>query len=236
MKKLNQELNQLHVKKALDIATRTGDFALTLARELGSYEEIIAIDIDEKAMEKGKAKLGEIPGLGFEKQDGCHTAYPDHSFDLIGISNSLHHFPDLEALFAEIRRLLAPGGTLVVNEMPRDRQEGAAASHFLLHYWDCSVDTARGVFHRKNYSCAEILDILKKHGVVVEKDFLDQPTDPQLVPPLIKRVESMEEKLEKVKDAPDYQAMKAEMDKVRQHYNRYGMARANQYVVFGKME
>lgn len=235
MKRLKEELAKLNVKKALDIATRTGDFAVTLAKGLGGYEEIIAIDIDEKAMEKGRAKTGDLPGLRFEKRDGYHTGFPDHCFDLISISNSLHHFADLDALFAEIRRLLAPGGAVVINEMPRDRQEGAPGTHFRLHWWDCDVDTARGVFHGKNFSCQEIAELVREHGIAIEKEFLDQETNPDLVPPLIKRLENMEEKLEKVKDAPDYEEMAAEMGRVREYYARHGVARANQYVVIGRL-
>ena len=130
MKRLKEELAKLNVKKALDIATRTGDFAVTLAKGLGGYEEIIAIDIDEKAMEKGRAKTGDLPGLRFEKRDGYHTGFPDHCFDPVSYTHLVLKDLDERGIIrigAEVR----PGDILVGKVTPKGETELTAEERLL---------------------------------------------------------------------------------------------------------
>lgn len=44
--------------------------------------------------------------------------FPDASFDLVVSSLSAHHWPDSAAGFAEIRRVLRPGGHALVYDLP----------------------------------------------------------------------------------------------------------------------
>ncbi len=57
---------------------------------------------------------------------GCTSAsatsppspWPDHSVDLVTSSFSVHHWPHAEAGFAEVRRVLRPGGRAIVYDVP----------------------------------------------------------------------------------------------------------------------
>ncbi|WJS98979.1 class I SAM-dependent methyltransferase [Novosphingobium humi] len=62
-------------------------------------------DIDADAVAKGKLPIGP---------DG-RVPLPDHSVDAILSAQVLEHVPDLDAYCAEIRRLLKPGGTLILS-------------------------------------------------------------------------------------------------------------------------
>lgn len=62
-------------------------------------------DIDDDAAAKGKLPIGP---------DG-RVPLPDHSVDAILSAQVLEHVPDLDAYCAEIRRLLKPGGTLILS-------------------------------------------------------------------------------------------------------------------------
>ncbi len=44
----------------------------------------------------------------------CYTPIPDASFHLVFCVNALHHFDQPRSFITEARRLLAPGGTLVI--------------------------------------------------------------------------------------------------------------------------
>ena len=75
----------------------------TLLRSLGL--DYRPADIDDDAMAKGKLPIGP---------DG-RVPLPDHSVDAILSAQVLEHVPDLDAYCAEIRRLLKPGGTLILS-------------------------------------------------------------------------------------------------------------------------
>jgi SAM-dependent methyltransferase len=62
-------------------------------------------DIDADAVAKGKLPIGP---------DG-RVPLPDHSVDAILSAQVFEHVPDLDAYCAEIRRLLKPGGTLILS-------------------------------------------------------------------------------------------------------------------------
>lgn len=46
--------------------------------------------------------------------DGCHLPFRDESITGIIMKDSLHHIPDLEQLFSEITRVMAPGGRVAI--------------------------------------------------------------------------------------------------------------------------
>lgn len=61
------------------------------------------------------------------KRDDIHVVlggaqdipFPDGSFDAVIVSDAFHHFPDQDAAVREIRRVLRPGGVLVMLEFDR---------------------------------------------------------------------------------------------------------------------
>ena len=115
MDKLRQELSSLHIEKALDIATRDGAFAKEMYAGFGSCKEIVALDRSDKMFEKGREKCAGMP-VNFVIGDACHMDFEDDTFDVVGIGNSLHHIPDLAALLAEMKRVVKPGGLIILSE------------------------------------------------------------------------------------------------------------------------
>ena len=60
----------------------------------------------------------------FTAADSEHLPFADDSFDLITCSNSFHHYPHQPAVVAEMRRLLRPGGRLMLADGFRDNVIG----------------------------------------------------------------------------------------------------------------
>jgi ubiquinone/menaquinone biosynthesis C-methylase UbiE len=77
---------------------------------------ITCLDVSQKSLDIGAAK--HAGKAEFKRFDGAHIPYADSTFDVALASCVFHHIPHAEhvALLAEIRRVLADGGLLLVFE------------------------------------------------------------------------------------------------------------------------
>ncbi len=98
--------------RALEIGAGTGYFTLNLVRA-GVIAEAVATDISPGMLETLSASADRL-GVDVRtiRCEADKLPFADESFDLIFGHAVLHHLPDLDAAFAEFRRVLRPGGTL----------------------------------------------------------------------------------------------------------------------------
>lgn len=103
----------------LDIATGTGDFAILAARRLDP-DRIIGVDISEGMMDVGREKVkqeGLDDTIFFMKDDCTALTFADNSFDAVTVAYGARNFEDLKAGLREMRRVLQPGGHLMLVEL-----------------------------------------------------------------------------------------------------------------------
>ena len=95
-------------KRALDLGTGTGGAAFAIARRFPETE-VIGADLSQPMIEQARANLPAEFGerVRFEIADASRLPYDDASFDLVGLSNMIPFFDELE-------RVLTPGGFLIV--------------------------------------------------------------------------------------------------------------------------
>ncbi len=105
-------------RRVLDVATGTADLAIALA-SAGSEAEVVGVDFSENMLKVGRAKAARrgLP-VRLESGDGMALPYEDASFDSVTIAFGLRNFADIDAGLREFRRVLTPGGRLVVLEFP----------------------------------------------------------------------------------------------------------------------
>ncbi len=117
-KKAIRQLVSSHPKNILDVATGTGDFAIT-SYEILKPERITGIDISEGMLEIGRKKI-EKAGLqqNIELLNGDSEAilFDDDTFDAVTVAFGVRNFENLEKGLEEIKRVLKPGGKLIVLE------------------------------------------------------------------------------------------------------------------------
>jgi SAM-dependent methyltransferase len=100
--------------RLLEVGCGTGDL-LAGARDLGW--SVAGVDFDPAAVAVARRR-----GLDVAEGDLAGQRYADGSFDAVTMFHVIEHVPDPGALLAECRRVLAPGGRLVVvTPNPRSR-------------------------------------------------------------------------------------------------------------------
>ncbi len=120
--------------RILDAATGTADLAVALKRSAPAAD-VVGIDFAERMLEVGRAKARRA-GLDvrLDVGDALDLPYPDASFDAVTIAYGLRNFGDVGAGLREFRRVLRPGGRLVVLEFtpPRPGLLGRAMRFYTL--------------------------------------------------------------------------------------------------------
>ncbi|MBS1680484.1 MAG: bifunctional demethylmenaquinone methyltransferase/2-methoxy-6-polyprenyl-1,4-benzoquinol methylase UbiE [Bacteroidetes bacterium] len=107
-------------KLILDVATGTGDFALEAMRL--HPEKIIGIDISEGMLEVGRKKIKSRGCEGFielKSGDSENLPFEENKFDAVTVAFGVRNFENLERGLSEIRRVLKPGGRMVVLEFSK---------------------------------------------------------------------------------------------------------------------
>ena len=128
-------LKTLQPKTILDVATGTGDFAI-ISNKILHPEKITGIDISEGMLEFGRKKImkaGLENKIELLKGDSEAILFPDNSFDAVTVAFGVRNFENLEKGLSEIRRVLKPGGRLVVLEFTRPSMPVVKQLYRFLH-------------------------------------------------------------------------------------------------------
>jgi ubiquinone/menaquinone biosynthesis C-methylase UbiE len=106
------------VMRVLDVGGGLGGPARTLASELGCTVEVL--DVTEEFCRAGEvltAKAGLDDRASFRPGSALEIPYPNATFDVGWTQHSSMNIPDKERLYAEIQRVLSPGGRLALHEI-----------------------------------------------------------------------------------------------------------------------
>src|SRR5512145_819293 len=107
---------------ALDVAGGTGDIAAGMARQVGERGLVVLSDINEAMLEVGRNRLldrGLLHNVRFSLANAECLPFEDESFDCVTIAFGLRNVTDKPAALASMRRVLRPGGRLLVLEFSK---------------------------------------------------------------------------------------------------------------------
>ncbi|GEM_PF-6115647 len=103
--KYKYEFAKKHLKgRVIDIGSglvNTGDY----------FKNPVALENDKECIELVKKRY---PGLELVEGDAMKLPFPDYSFDGCMLSEVIEHMEDVTGLLAGIRRVLKPGGRVVI--------------------------------------------------------------------------------------------------------------------------
>ena len=100
----------------LDVACGTGLVAFAAAERVGSSGRVSGIDLSGKMVDAAqcRAQSLELANIDFARMDAENLALPDASFDVVLCALGLMYMPDPERAVQEMRRVLRPGGRVVI--------------------------------------------------------------------------------------------------------------------------
>ncbi len=107
-------------QQVLDIAAGTGDLTRAFARKVGPSGCVIHTDINEAMLRTGRDRLVD-EGLALPTVicDAEKLPFPDNRFDIVSVAFGLRNMTHKDRALAEMRRVLKPGGKLLVLEFSR---------------------------------------------------------------------------------------------------------------------
>lgn len=111
-----QALERAGIKRGdaiLDIATGTGAVARAGVAVAGGSDRVIGLDPSIGMLQAGRAKTG----VRIVQATSERLPFANASFDAITIGFAMRHFADLNTVFKECRRVLKPGGRLLILEI-----------------------------------------------------------------------------------------------------------------------
>jgi SAM-dependent methyltransferase len=126
LRPLREALEGAPGRRLADIGGGTGNYALALKRE--GWEPVV-VDRSAEMLARAAAK-----GLEVVEADAQQLPFENESFDAAMMISMLHHVEDRGGALAEARRILRPGGRLVLKGYTRED----AASLWILDYFPSS--------------------------------------------------------------------------------------------------
>lgn len=112
----------------VEIACGPGLIARAMAPRVGSVQ---GFDLTPTMVEKARsdAAAAAVENVGFELGDATALDVPDDTFDGAITRFSLHHIPAPVRVLEEMRRVVRPGGYVIVADHVTDEDGAAAAWH-----------------------------------------------------------------------------------------------------------
>ena len=109
--------------RMLDIGTGPGHVPLLVCERIRDAQ-VVAVDLAETMLERARAKVAaaspEVRGrIELRRADAKALPFPAGSFDVVFSNTILHHIPEPIDLLREARRVLRPGGCLLVRDLFR---------------------------------------------------------------------------------------------------------------------
>ncbi len=164
MEKLSKLLNKRKNLKILDIGTGAGNFIGLIKSLYSDYEEIVGIDSLEIAVASAGKNFLEDDKVSFKLMNALEMTFPDGYFDVVCLSNSLHHLSDIKGTLSEMERVLAKGGIILISEMINNDLDEKQISHLKVHHFAAEVDRILGDVHNDTYSENKIIKILSENS------------------------------------------------------------------------
>lgn len=135
---------------------------LQLLTEEYPDKRFVGLDLTPEMIENAKAK--NLPNTELVVGDCENLPFEAVSFDVIINSQSFHHYPNPQAFFNSVYRVLKPGGCLVLRDNTGPKWIIWVMNHLLL-----PLSNIAGHGNVRGYLIPEVREMCDKAGLTVEK-------------------------------------------------------------------
>lgn len=118
-------------KRILEIGCGNGT-GTKLIKKYFKPGEIEAIDLDPKMIALAE-KNNKDPKTRFRVGDASQLPYPDNSFDAVFDYGIIHHIADWQTALKELKRVVKPRGTLILEDLSKETFQTRFGRHFRKH-------------------------------------------------------------------------------------------------------
>ena len=106
-------------ERVLDLGSGAGTDSLIAAQMVGNEGRVVGIDMTPQMLAKARAAAAELGATNVEfiECEAERLPFPDASFDVVISNGVIDLIPNKDAVFAELHRVLAPGGRLQIADV-----------------------------------------------------------------------------------------------------------------------
>ncbi len=228
MEKSQKFLQKAELHKALDVATGKGEFISTIRYLAGEGIQITGVDKSSRILELSRKQYPEVELI---EGDAYHLPFADKSFDLVCLSNSLHHFQEPEKVVSEMKRVVQPDGYILIQEMVCDDDQTAAQkSHIQIHHYCAEIDILCGTYHEKTWDSQKLEDFLSREfEELILKSENSYPVEDEHDDKLIGSLcQAMVQYFVKLKGLREEEYLRVKGEMVRNYLQEHGFASAKE--------
>jgi len=102
--------------RVLEVGCGTGVFLARLAEAVGPRGQVTGVDHAARLAEQARQRTRSLPSVRIDVATAYALPYPDGAFDIAHCERLLVHLDDPAAALSEMRRVVRPGGRVVVGE------------------------------------------------------------------------------------------------------------------------
>jgi arsenite methyltransferase len=106
-------------ERVLDLGSGAGTDSLIAAQMVGAGGSVTGIDMTPQMLAKARAAAAEMgaANVEFVEAEAERLPFPDASFDFVISNGVIDLIPDKDVVFAELHRVLAPGGRMQIADV-----------------------------------------------------------------------------------------------------------------------
>ncbi|MDQ3380722.1 MAG: methyltransferase domain-containing protein [Actinomycetota bacterium] len=106
-------------ERVLDLGSGAGTDSLVAAQMVGEQGHVTGIDMTPQMLAKARSAAAEMgaTNVEFVESEAERLPFTDASFDVVISNGVIDLIPDKDAVFAELSRVLAPGGRIQIADV-----------------------------------------------------------------------------------------------------------------------